>query len=109
MDPQRYEIIPQEEDRAEVGGKRKLPSPEGGVRQPAMPQPHSGRERRGQDEEEEEEQQRLIRQGGAIQDSGVQEEGQCLDGQHSKGFSGGESRGYGLFACFVVAFNVYAI
>lgn len=97
MEPQKYQILPQEEDRADVGGgKRKLPSPEGAVRQAALPQPQTGRERRGQDEEEEE-QQRLIRQGGAVQNSEScmpqewQEEGQYPDGQKSRAISGGKN------------------
>lgn len=99
MEPQKYQILPREEDRADVGGgKRKLPSPEGAVRQAALPQPQTGRERRGQDEEEEEEeQQRLIRQGGVVQNSEScmpqewQEEGQYPDGQKSRAISGGKN------------------
>lgn len=78
------------------GEKRKLPSPEGTVRQAALPQPQTGRERRGQDEEEEEEQQqRLIRQGRVVQNSEShmpqerQEEGQLPEGQKSRSISAG--------------------
>ncbi|XP_078136477.1 supervillin a isoform X2 [Sander vitreus] len=53
-DHQRYQILPQGADGADRGpGKRKLPSPEGAVRQAALPQPLTGRERRGEEEEEE--------------------------------------------------------
>lgn len=95
VDSQRYQIFPQEEDRAHVGGeKRKLPSPEGTVRQAALPQPQTGRERRGLDEEEEEQQQ-LIRQGRVVQNSESrmpqewQEEGQLPEGQKSRTISAG--------------------
>nr|XP_046226640.1 supervillin a isoform X3 [Scatophagus argus] len=94
VDHQRYRIAAQEADVADVGGgKRKLPSPEGAVRQAALPQPQTGRERRGQDEEEEEQQQ-LTRQGGAVQSSEShmplewQEEGQYPDSQKSRAISG---------------------
>lgn len=98
MDPQRCKIFPQEEDRADVGGggKRKLPSPEGVVRQATLPQPQSGKERREQDEEEEE-QQRLTRQGVAMQNSEKrtpqewQEEGQYPDSQKSRAISEGKN------------------
>ncbi|XP_033964128.1 supervillin a isoform X15 [Pseudochaenichthys georgianus] len=46
-DHQRYQNVPQGEAGTDLGvGKRKLPSPEGVVRQAALPQPQSGRERR---------------------------------------------------------------
>ncbi|XP_034090401.1 supervillin a isoform X14 [Gymnodraco acuticeps] len=46
-DHQRYQNVPQGEAGTYLGGgKRKLPSPEGVVRQAALPQPQSGRERR---------------------------------------------------------------
>ncbi|XP_067434411.1 supervillin a isoform X4 [Thunnus thynnus] len=52
---QPYQIVPQEEEGADLGGgKRKLASPEGAIRQAALPQPQSGRERREEEEEEEE-------------------------------------------------------
>lgn len=76
------------------GEKRKLPSPEGTVRQAALPQPQTGRERRGLDEEEEEQQQ-LIRQGRVVQNSESrmpqewQEEGQLPEGQKSRTISAG--------------------
>uniref|UniRef100_A0A3B5BCA3 Supervillin n=1 Tax=Stegastes partitus TaxID=144197 RepID=A0A3B5BCA3_9TELE len=65
-DHHRYQILPQGEDRADLaGGKRRLPSPEGVVRQAALPQPHIGRERRGAEEEEEggQQQQRRLSRG----------------------------------------------
>ncbi|XP_042254766.1 supervillin a isoform X6 [Thunnus maccoyii] len=50
---QPYQIVPQEEEGADLGGgKRKLASPEGAIRQAALPQPQSGRERREEEEEE---------------------------------------------------------
>ncbi|XP_033982658.1 supervillin a isoform X7 [Trematomus bernacchii] len=46
-DHQRYQNVPQGEAGTDLGGgKRKLASPEGEVRQAALPQPQSGRERR---------------------------------------------------------------
>ncbi|KAM7390803.1 hypothetical protein PAMA_008812 [Pampus argenteus] len=56
LDQQRqpYQIVPPGEEGADlIGGKRKLVSPEGTVRQAALPQPQSGRERREEEEEEE--------------------------------------------------------
>uniref|UniRef100_A0A3Q2USI1 Supervillin a n=1 Tax=Haplochromis burtoni TaxID=8153 RepID=A0A3Q2USI1_HAPBU len=56
-DHHRHHILPQGEDQIDLGGgKRKLPSPERAVRQTALPQPQSGRERREEEEEAEEEQ-----------------------------------------------------
>lgn len=56
-DHHRHHILPQGEDQIDLGGgKRKLPSPERAVRQTALPQPKSGRERREEEEEAEEEQ-----------------------------------------------------
>lgn len=98
MDSPRHLVLPQEEERAAVGGgKRKLPSPDGAVRQPALPQPQTGRGRRGQEEdrEEEEEQQQ---QGGAAQMSEShspqewQREGQNPDLQRSRAVRGGKKR-----------------
>ncbi|KAK2858559.1 hypothetical protein Q5P01_003179 [Channa striata] len=58
VDHQKNQVLPQEEDQGVVrGGKRKLPSPEGSVRQAAVPQPLTGREWRGEEKEEEVEQQ----------------------------------------------------
>ncbi|XP_067342023.1 supervillin a isoform X14 [Channa argus] len=55
---QKYQILPQEEDQVDVGGgKRKLPSPEGSVKQATLPQPLTGREWKGEEKEEEVEQQ----------------------------------------------------
>lgn len=99
VDHQRPRILSEEEDRADLGGgKRKLPSPQGAVKQAALPQPQTGRERRG---EEEEELQWLTRQGGAVQSSKshmlqewqeayLREEGQYRDLQRSKAISGGK-------------------
>lgn len=69
-EPQSGPTFAQEEDAG--AGKRKLPSPEGGARQSALPQPQTGKERRwqeGGDEEEEEEQRRPSREGGLGQKS----------------------------------------
>ncbi|KAM9337647.1 supervillin a isoform 5-T5 [Symphorus nematophorus] len=100
VDHQRYRVAPQEEDRGDLGGgKRKLPSPEGAVRQAALPQPQTGRERRGENEEEEQQQQWLTRQGGAVQSSEshtlqewqeayLTEDGQFPDSERSRAFSG---------------------
>uniref|UniRef100_H2V5Y0 Supervillin a n=1 Tax=Takifugu rubripes TaxID=31033 RepID=H2V5Y0_TAKRU len=66
-------------------GKRKLPSPEGRVRQSSPPQPQTGKERRWQ-EEGEEEQQRWSREGGLGQMSEnrlTREKGQNQDPQQS--------------------------
>uniref|UniRef100_A0A3Q3DXG3 Supervillin a n=1 Tax=Hippocampus comes TaxID=109280 RepID=A0A3Q3DXG3_HIPCM len=41
-----------EEGTEQAGGKRALPSPEGEVRQAALPQPHTGRERREEEEDQ---------------------------------------------------------
>uniref|UniRef100_A0A3Q1FCE3 Supervillin a n=1 Tax=Acanthochromis polyacanthus TaxID=80966 RepID=A0A3Q1FCE3_9TELE len=50
-DHHRYQVLSQGEDRADLGGgKRRLPSPEGVVRQVALPHPQTGRERRGAEE-----------------------------------------------------------
>ncbi|XP_035510696.1 supervillin a isoform X4 [Morone saxatilis] len=100
VDHQRYHIDAREEDRADLGGgKRKLPSPEGSIRQAAMPQPQTGRERRGEQDEGEAEQQRLDRGGVAVQSSErhmfqewqeayLREEGQDPDSQRSRAISG---------------------
>ncbi|XP_034717757.1 supervillin a isoform X5 [Etheostoma cragini] len=87
----------QGEDGADQGpGKRKLPSPEGAVRQVALPQPLTGRERREKEEEE-----WLIRGWGdrAVQSSEshmrqerleayLREEAHYPDGQKSRAISG---------------------
>lgn len=92
------------------GGKRRLPSPEGAVKQAALPQPHTGRERR---EEEEEEQWRVRGWGdGTTQSSEShmlqerQEQGGHLreevlhpDSRRSRTLSGGKKRSDG-FSCF---------
>uniref|UniRef100_A0A671YCW5 Supervillin a n=1 Tax=Sparus aurata TaxID=8175 RepID=A0A671YCW5_SPAAU len=106
QDHQKYGVFPQEEDRADLcGGKRKLPSPEGVVRQAALPQPHTGKERRAEEEqeEEEEEQRWVTRQGAAVQSSEShmlqewqrekvyqREEGHHPDSQKNRAISGGK-------------------
>lgn len=67
-EPQSGPTFAREQD---VGaGKRKLPSPEGGARQGALPQPQTGNERRWQEGgDEEEEQKRASREGGLGQKS----------------------------------------
>ncbi|XP_062297102.1 supervillin a isoform X1 [Scomber scombrus] len=51
---QTYQVVPKGEEGADLGGgKRKLVSPEGAIRQATLPQPQSGRERREEEEEEE--------------------------------------------------------
>ncbi|XP_035617151.1 supervillin-like isoform X5 [Oncorhynchus keta] len=85
-------ILPQGEEGDLWGGKRKLPSPEGGVRKAPMPQAWSG-------EGEWEEEQRLARMGGG---EGVEPQ-RVLKGTESGGGGGGlhqdhrqhqEQRGY---------------
>ncbi|KAL7373780.1 hypothetical protein ABVT39_014359 [Epinephelus coioides] len=85
------------EDVADLGGgKRKLPSPEAAVRQAALPQPQTGRDRREVEEEEEEGQQWQTRGWGdkAVQSSERhmlqerQEDGHCRDSQRSRAISG---------------------
>lgn len=79
------------------GGKRKLPSPEGVVRQAVLPQPQTGKERREQDEEEEEQLRQLTGQGVAMQDSEKrmpqewQEVGQVPDSRTSRVISEGKN------------------
>lgn len=63
-DPSSGPMFTQDQDLGR--GKRKLPSPEGRVRQSFLPQPQSGKERRWQ-EEGEEEQERWRREGGVGQ------------------------------------------
>ncbi|XP_029384626.1 supervillin a isoform X14 [Echeneis naucrates] len=78
-----YRNLPREEERADLGrGKRKLPSPEGSVRQAALPQPESGREGiRGEGEDEEE--LRLSRSAGVFQSS---DSHMLLDRQEQRGY-----------------------
>ncbi|XP_034561839.1 supervillin a isoform X2 [Notolabrus celidotus] len=60
-DHRRARALSQGEEGANLeGGRRKQPSPEGAVRQAALPQPQTGRERR----EEREEEQQFAREGG---------------------------------------------
>lgn len=114
MDSPRHLVLPQEEEQAAVGGgKRKLPSPDGAVRQSALPQPQTGRVRRGQEEdreeEEEQQQQQHSRQGGAAQISEShspqewQREGQNPDVQRSRAIRGGKKRR--LFDLFYLLLN----
>ncbi|XP_015231014.1 PREDICTED: supervillin [Cyprinodon variegatus] len=67
-DPSDHQInqkLDQEEDQTDLkAGKRRLPSPETAVRQAALPQPRSGRERRWEEEEKEEEEPRWLSRGG---------------------------------------------
>ncbi|XP_034416249.1 supervillin a [Cyclopterus lumpus] len=57
-------MLPRGEDGTDLGGgKRKLPSLEGAVRQPTLPQPQTGRERRRRREEEEEEVEEWLARG----------------------------------------------
>ncbi|XP_038156695.1 supervillin a [Cyprinodon tularosa] len=68
--------LDQEEDQTDLkAGKRRLPSPETAVRQAALPQPRSGRERRWEEEEKEEEEQRWLSRGG--DDTAVQSQKFC--------------------------------
>ncbi|XP_069554175.1 supervillin a isoform X8 [Brachyistius frenatus] len=103
-DHHRFQILPRGEDPADLGGgKRKLSSPEGVVRQAALPQPQTGRERRGEEEEGEEQQQWLSRwrEEGAVKCSEsymvqerqeqrgyLREEGHHADSQKSRAISG---------------------
>ncbi|XP_050922909.1 supervillin a [Lates calcarifer] len=90
QDHQRYRNLPQREDGADLGGgKRKLPSPEGAVRQAALPQPQTGRERSGEVEEVEEVEQQLSRGRGegAVQSS---ESHMLLERQEQRGYLRGE-------------------
>ncbi|GLD54983.1 supervillin, partial [Lates japonicus] len=90
QDHQRYRNLPQREDGADLGGgKRKLPSPEGAVRQAALPQPQTGRERSGEVEEVEEVEQQLSRGRGegAVQSS---ESHMPLERQEQRGYLRGE-------------------
>lgn len=77
-DPSSVLMFTQEQDLGR--GKRKLPSPEGRVRQSSLPQP--GKERRWQ-EEGEEEQQRWRREGQMSENCLNRETGQNQDPQQS--------------------------
>lgn len=80
VDPQSGPMFAQEQDAGR--GKRKLPSPEGRVRQNSLPQPQTGKERC--QEGGEEEQQRLSGEGGVGQMSeNYQKKGQNQDHQQS--------------------------
>uniref|UniRef100_A0A4W6CAV3 Supervillin a n=1 Tax=Lates calcarifer TaxID=8187 RepID=A0A4W6CAV3_LATCA len=120
QDHQRYRNLPQREDGADLGGgKRKLPSPEGAVRQAALPQPQTGRERSGEVEEVEEVEQQLSRGRGegAVQSSEshmllerqeqrgyLRGEGHYPDSQRSRAIGGGrKQRGESIFELFMVA------
>lgn len=85
-DHHRYQILPQGGggDAADLGGgKRKLPSPEGAVRQAALPQPQTGRERRGEEEWEEQRQLSRGREDGAAQ---ISESHMIQERQEQKGY-----------------------
>uniref|UniRef100_A0A4W6C3S4 Supervillin a n=1 Tax=Lates calcarifer TaxID=8187 RepID=A0A4W6C3S4_LATCA len=119
QDHQRYRNLPQREDGADLGGgKRKLPSPEGAVRQAALPQPQTGRERSGEVEEVEEVEQQLSRGRGegAVQSSEshmllerqeqrgyLRGEGHYPDSQRSRAIGGGrKQRGESIFELFML-------
>ncbi|XP_038579799.1 supervillin a isoform X7 [Micropterus salmoides] len=99
VDQQRSGIFSHREDGADLGGgKRKLYSPEGVVRQAALPQPQTGRERSGEEEEEE---QWLARGEGdramqsseshmvqARQEAYLSEEGHCPESQKNSAIIG---------------------
>ncbi|XP_045918468.1 supervillin a isoform X8 [Micropterus dolomieu] len=99
VDQQRSGIFSHREDGADLGGgKRKLYSPEGVVRQAALPQPQTGRERSGEEEEEE---QWLARGAGdramqsseshmvqARQEAYLSEEGHCPESQKNSAIIG---------------------
>ncbi|KAI3355058.1 hypothetical protein L3Q82_017934, partial [Scortum barcoo] len=98
-DHQMYRNLTKGEDRADLGGKRKLPSPEGAVRQPTLTQPQSGREGRREEVDKEEEQLIRGRRDRAMQSSESQvlqewqeaylrEEGLYPDSQRSRAVSG---------------------
>uniref|UniRef100_A0A3Q1BC33 HP domain-containing protein n=1 Tax=Amphiprion ocellaris TaxID=80972 RepID=A0A3Q1BC33_AMPOC len=86
-DHHRYQLLSQGEDRADLGGgKRRLPSPEGVVRQAALPHPQTGRERTGAEEEEEGGQQQRLSRGreeAAVQSS---ESHMLLERQEQRGY-----------------------
>ncbi|KAM4606698.1 supervillin a isoform 3-T3 [Polymixia lowei] len=88
VDPQNQahtsRAVPQGEEADLGGGKRKLPSPETAVRQAALPQPQTGRERR------EEEEQRLAR--GRAEKAAQRSESQTLQERQ-------EQRGYLRESC----------
>uniref|UniRef100_A0A8C2X7Z0 Supervillin a n=1 Tax=Cyclopterus lumpus TaxID=8103 RepID=A0A8C2X7Z0_CYCLU len=95
-------MLPRGEDGTDLGGgKRKLPSLEGAVRQPTLPQPQTGRERRRRREEEEEEVEEWLARGWgerAVQSSErhmLQEKqeahAQPADSKRSRAISGGEN------------------
>ncbi|XP_070784604.1 supervillin a [Enoplosus armatus] len=102
--PPRHPDGPAEDGADLGGGKRKLPSPEGAVRQASLPQPQTGRERRRgeeEEEEEEEEEQWLARgEGGKVvlsseshmlqerQEAYLREKGHYPDSQKSRSITG---------------------
>lgn len=126
VDHQRYRVVPLGEDGVDLGaGKRKLPSPDGSVRQTALPQPLTGRER--SREEEEVEQQQLSRERGeeTVQSSEsyifqerqeqtgyLREEEPYTGGQTNRAITGGKIREGNLLTlhCNVLIFSlVYSI
>uniref|UniRef100_A0A8D3CFS8 HP domain-containing protein n=1 Tax=Scophthalmus maximus TaxID=52904 RepID=A0A8D3CFS8_SCOMX len=103
VENQQYRNLPQRDDRFDVGaGKRKLPSPDRAVRQAALPQPHTRRERRREEVEEEVERWLSRETGeGVVQSSEshvllerqeqrghLRKEGHYPDGQRSRTTSG---------------------
>ncbi|XP_069368624.1 supervillin a isoform X24 [Paralichthys olivaceus] len=81
-DHQKHRNLPQGDVRVDLGGgKRKLPSPERGVRQLALPQP--GRERRREEEQEVEQRLTRARAEGAVQSS---ESHMLLERQEQRGY-----------------------
>uniref|UniRef100_A0A8D3BJV4 HP domain-containing protein n=1 Tax=Scophthalmus maximus TaxID=52904 RepID=A0A8D3BJV4_SCOMX len=106
VENQQYRNLPQRDDRFDVGaGKRKLPSPDRAVRQAALPQPHTRRERRREEVEEEVERWLSRETGeGVVQSSEshvllerqeqrghLRKEGHYPDGQRSRTTSGGKN------------------
>ncbi|XP_028288330.1 supervillin a isoform X3 [Parambassis ranga] len=92
-DHHRYQILPQGGggggggDAADLGGsKRKLPSPEGAVRQAALPQPQTGRERRGEEEEEEWEEQPQLSRGREDGAAQISESHMIQERQEQRGY-----------------------
>lgn len=111
VENQQYRNLPQRDDRFDVGaGKRKLPSPDRAVRQAALPQPHTRRERRREEVEEEVERWLSRETGeGVVQSSEshvllerqeqrghLRKEGHYPDGQRSRTTSGGKNSKEGI-------------
>lgn len=123
MHHQRYRILPQGEDRVDLGaGKRKLPSPEGAVRQAALPQPLTGRERSGEEEEVVEQQLSRGRGERAVQSSEsyipqerqeqrgyLSEEGHNTENQKSRDIAGGKNNRQGTLLPFSFCFILFTV